>query len=126
MGGTIRKLGLFEIDKKIKIKKLVKSTTGKVIRSAKKNLENVDTGDTRNSIKSKYLFDGMGSTVKPRLPKGYKAHWIEYGTGERVQSKGKRRTGRMLKNPFMKPAEEKHREAFFKGVEKVVRKDTSI
>jgi len=123
---TIRKLGLFEVEKRMKIKGFVKDTSKKVRSTSRKEIQNIDTGDTKRSIRIKYLFEGMGSTVKPRLPKGYKAHWIEYGTEDRTQKKTGKSVGRMKATPFMKPAEEKHRNEFMKNVEKVVRKDITI
>ncbi|SHK48929.1 HK97-gp10 family putative phage morphogenesis protein [Paramaledivibacter caminithermalis] len=90
---TIREIGLFQIEKRENVKKIIKKTAKRVVKEAKARVP-VDTGETKKSIKAKYLEGGLMATVKPRLPGGWKAHFHEYGTVK------------MRARPFMGPAEE--------------------
>ncbi|MDK2986535.1 MAG: hypothetical protein PWQ96_2179 [Clostridia bacterium] len=90
---TIREIGLFQIEKREKIKKIIMKTARKVVKEARSRVP-VDTGETKKSIKAKYFEYGLMATVKPRLPGGWKAHFHEYGTVK------------MRARPFMGPSEE--------------------
>ncbi|WP_069649641.1 hypothetical protein [Caloranaerobacter ferrireducens] len=117
---TIREIGLFEIQKKENIRKLVKKTARKVVKEARKRFK-FNSPDTKASIKAKYFNYGLMATVKPRLPKGWKAHWFEYGTKERYTKSGKY-TGEMQGKPFMGPAEEVVRPEYLAELIKEVKK----
>lgn len=129
---VIKKIGLFEIEKRQKIKTQVRLTSKKIASTAKKEVNrHSKSKDTKKSIKTKILNDGLSATVKPRLPQGYKAHWIEYGTVDR-KNKGRtgkykgRKTGKVKADPFMKPAEMAHKKEFEDRIKKVCDKDVTV
>jgi HK97 gp10 family phage protein len=106
-------------DVKNEIKVVVQETSENIQTDAKTEVAK-KTGLTSQSIAIKYFSNGMGSTIGPRLPKGYKAHWIEYGTGNRVQKKTGRPTGRMPEMPFMIKSFEANRADYISKLEKAL------
>lgn len=116
----IRKIGLFKIEKKENIRRIVRKASNKVVKGARRRVPK-KSGETKKSIKAKYFDFGLMATVKPRLPKGYKAHWFEFGTELRKTKKGKP-TGRIKARPFMGPAEDEVRSSYLAELKKEVMK----
>lgn len=117
----IRKIGLYEIEKKESIRRIVRSTAKKTVKSAKRRVTFKKTGNTRKSIKAKYYNYGLLAIVKPRLPKGWKAHFFELGTKQRKTKSGKN-TGKIKARPFMGPAEDEVRPGYLADLKKEVMK----
>ena len=105
----IKRIRLYEIEKRENVKGIIKKSAQKVNREAKKRAP-VLSGDTKASIKTKYYENGLFATVRPRLPKGWKAHFHEYGTVK------------MRARPFMTPAEETTRPQYLSDLQQEVRK----
>jgi HK97 gp10 family phage protein len=99
---AIAQFRFYRKKKKQQIQSTVKKNARKIQTRAKK-LVPINSGDTKKSIKYKLINDDMSATIGPRKPKGFKAHWIEFGTKTRTLKNG-RNVGRMKAQPFMRPA----------------------
>lgn len=89
---TLKELRKYQADKINDFKKEVKECA-KDVKKVAKSKAPVLTGDTKASISFKTFDGGLSMKVYPKKPKGYKAHWHEYGTMK------------MKATPFMTPAE---------------------
>ncbi|MDT2261587.1 hypothetical protein P7H06_21730 [Paenibacillus larvae] len=105
---TVRKIGLFEMERKQAAIVLVKKTATSIKKEGKSLAPSSHTagrkkskgkpGDLKRSIRPKYMEGGLSATVVPK-PKGAHRHLVEYGTRQRKNKKGANR-GKMPKKPF--------------------------
>jgi HK97 gp10 family phage protein len=117
---AITDLRYYKKKKKQQVQTTVKRNARRIQTRAKK-LVAVRSGDTKKSIKYKMFNDGMSATIGPRKPKGYKAHWIEFGTVGRVQKSTGRYVGRMPATPFMRPSSEQTKPKYLGELKKDLR-----
>lgn len=111
---AIRKLAIYQIEKKGNVKKIVR-TTAKDVQTTSQQLVAKGEGYTEMSIKPKFFEGGLAATVGPRLPDGFKAHWLEFGTYN-VMAKRE-----LPPQPFMTPAAQKHRPEYLQKLKKEMR-----
>jgi HK97 gp10 family phage protein len=119
------------------IREVVRDSAGAIESDAKTEVAH-KTGETERSIKTKFYAGDTLAIIGPRRRDGgWKAHWIEYGTGERMTTKkgklwgGRRyksgpiaKTGHMPKMPFMSPAFEHNKGQYVSNLSKAVRRST--
>lgn len=110
---TVKKINIFQTKKITEVKGLVKETAKNVQKEAKSKSPKL-TGDTKASIGTKFYDNGLHARVKPKLPKGYKAHWLEYGTVK------------MAARPFMTPAEQSAESSYNSKLKDIVNKEERI
>lgn len=110
---TIREMRRYELDKIEDTKKVIKKTALKVKKDAQSKAPYL-TGETKMSIGYNTYNGGLAMRVKPKKPKGYKAHWHEYGTSK------------MSAKPFMTPAEKGAENQFRSDIEKIVKEERRI
>ncbi len=110
---AIRKLALYQIEKREEVKEIVKETSKDIQKTAQQRVS-VDEGDTKQSIKPRYFEDGLASTVGPRLPLGWKAHFIEFGAYNTWANR------ELPAHPFMTPAAEQHRAEYLQKIKKAL------
>lgn len=86
---------------------VVRSTTAKIVRSAKINAP-VDTGNLRASISSTITGDGRNGTMRAEIgPTAEYAGFVEHGTS------------RMPAQPYLYPAVDEHAEAYYQALEHI-------
>lgn len=109
---TVRRLNMFDMQKKKDTQTVVRKYTNAVRKEAKRRVpvspanrkkSSGSPGDLKNSIRAKYYFQGLGSMILPHRPKGSHRGIIEAGTSVRTNKKGANR-GRVKATPFMEPA----------------------
>lgn len=110
---TIAKINVFQTKKILEVKTVIKETANKAKKEAKSRAPKL-TGDTKASISTKFYDNGLHARVKPKLPKGYKAHWHEYGTVK------------MSATPFMSVAEELVKNDYNSKLKSIVNGETRI
>lgn len=124
---TIRRINIFDQQKKDKAAEVVKKHAAAVRKSAKKSVPVSPSsrkksagspGDLKKSIRAKYYFDGLGAMVLPNKPKGTHRHLVEYGTGNRRWKNGKS-TGKMSPQPFMEPAKRAQEAKYNREMEQI-------
>lgn len=112
VGEVVRKIGMYDMEKRRDAGKIVRKTTtrvGKEARSlvpespANRKKKTGSPGDLKKSISAKYYHGDLISVTIPRYPKGAHRYIIEHGTKNRVNKKGQNR-GRIEAKPFMAPA----------------------
>lgn len=121
--GLERALAEFEqysVDVQKNVKEVVTETANKITSNAQSKVA-LDQGDTKDSIQPRVFNQGYSATIGPRLPKGWKAHWIEFGTGPRRQKKTGKYTGEMHAMSFMAPAFEEEKPDYITGLRKAMR-----
>jgi HK97 gp10 family phage protein len=119
---AISDLRFYRKKKRKQVGETVKKNARRIQTKAKKNLKGaINSKDTVKSIKYKMLNDGLSSTIGPRRPKGYKAHWFEFGTVGRVQKTTGRYVGKMKATPFMRPAFEHIKPKYMSELKKDLR-----
>lgn len=111
---AIRKLDIFHLEKRDNVKKIIRRTA-KDIQETAQVLVPVGEGETKYSIKPKYFEGGLASTVGPRLPDGWKAHFWEFGHYNTWSKK------EVPARPFMTPAAEIHRPKYLQKLKKEMR-----
>lgn len=122
---TLDSLQQYEQNVQNGIKDVVKKSA-QAIESDAERIVARDTGATQQSIEIRYFGDGLGASIGPRLPNGYKAHWIEFGTNQRMtkgrgrKRKVRRSTGQMPALPFMSPAFEGNKDDYVSDLTKVL------
>lgn len=122
---AIGKLRYYNKKKRQQVAKSTKRNARRIQTRAKKNLKGaVNSQDTVKSIKYKMFNDDMTSTIGPRKPKGWKAHWFEFGTAQRVQKSTGRNVGKMKATPFMRPAFEQIQPKYLNDLKKDLRDTT--
>lgn len=110
---TIKQMARYKATKLGDVKKIIKETANEVKKSAKAKAPYL-TGATKASIGYKTSDGGFGMQVYPKKPKGYKAHWHEYGTVK------------MGATPFMTPAEKGAEASFQSKMRKLVNEEVTI
>ncbi|WP_134705095.1 HK97-gp10 family putative phage morphogenesis protein [Ammoniphilus sp. YIM 78166] len=123
----------YSSDVQTNVKDVVADSASKISTNAKSKVA-VDQGETKNSIKPIVFNEGYSATIGPRLPKGWKAHWIEFGTNPRyTKKKGKMwngirytkgkiaYTGEMPAMPFLSPAFEEEKPGYISDLRKAMR-----
>ncbi|AQT85692.1 phage protein, HK97 gp10 family [Paenibacillus larvae subsp. larvae] len=130
----VRKIGLFEMERKQAAIVLVKKTATGIQKEGKSLAPASPTGrkkskgkpgDLKRSIRPKYMEGGLSATVVPRKPKGAHRHLVEYGTRQRKNKKGANR-GKMPKKPFMSIAERHAEGRYNKELERIFNCDETI
>lgn len=123
---TITKINIFKTKSLQEAKLIIKDTANDVRKTAKANAPKFSgtysakesarskPGDTKASIRVKTYDNGLHARVKPSLPKGWKAHFLEYGTTK------------MRARPFMGPAEEAARPKYNNRIKALVNKEETI
>lgn len=129
---TVAKIGLFDMELRRDLIKLVQSTNRAVGRSARGGAPVSNTpksrgknGDLKASIRAKTFDKGLSSTVVPRRPRGAHRHLVEYGTKSRRTRSGANR-GRMPANPFMNRAQKSNEDKYNQNVRGIVERDKTI
>ena len=131
---TVRKIGLFEMERKQAAIVLVKKTATSIQKEGKslapsspagRKKSKGKPGDLKRSIRPKYMEGGLSATVVPRKPKGAHRHLVEYGTRQRKNKKGANR-GKMPKKPFMSIAERHAEGRYNKELERIFSRDETI
>lgn len=125
---TLKKLEHIKDEVNNDIKDVVRKSAGAIESDAKSDVAK-RSGQTERSIKAKFYAGDTLAIIGPRRNDGgWKAHWIEYGTGER-RTKGRRGkrvryTGKMPAMPFMSKAFEQNKSEYVNNLEKAVRRST--
>ena len=110
---TVKQMRKYQFDKIEDTKKIIKKTALKVKKDAQSKAPYL-TGETKMAIGYNTYNGGLSMRVKPKKPKGYKAHWHEYGTSK------------MSARPFMTPAEKGAESEFRKDIDKLIKEEIKI
>lgn len=118
--GTVAKMKSWDLEKRAKLKTIVKKTATAVraearnkvpvspanrLKTKRKDGTRSQPGDLKASISAKYRLEGLGAMVLPLRPKGNHRYIVEEGTKQRFNKKGQNR-GSVSPQPFMEPAKE--------------------
>jgi HK97 gp10 family phage protein len=76
---AIKKIEKYSEEKQEAIRKTVADSTKNIENNAKEKVK-VLSGDTKESIKSEISKDELTGTIASKKPKGFKSHWLEFGT----------------------------------------------
>lgn len=101
---AIAKLQKYSKAKKSGMVKVIKNNSGEVKKDQRSNVPTL-SGLTRDSIGIKYSEGGLVARIGPMGPDGFKANWIENGTGGSSPTPA---------HPFIFPSGERNRPKYLK------------
>jgi HK97 gp10 family phage protein len=78
----------------------------KIMEDDQKQNVPVDEGETKESIKTNVLNKGLTAHIGPMGKKGFKKHWLEFGTVN------------MPAQPFIRPSFEKNKSQYLRDLKK--------
>lgn len=96
---VLRNFNLFSQKARVGLRKVVKTTTLKISKSARGRVP-TRSGDLRKSIKAKYTKDGFSSDITAGGTKAFYAHMVEFGTVK------------MPAHPFLFPSAEEQKQPY--------------
>ncbi len=105
---AIEKIKRYSEEKQKGVKEVIEQTASDIEQSMK-DFVPVDSGITQESIRTELSESGLAARIGPKKPKGFKAHWLEFGTVK------------MSARPFMVPAYEKNKPEYIRRLEKELR-----
>lgn len=131
---TISNIKMFDMEKRIQAKKIVRTTTLAIGRKARRDVPVSPAsrkksagkpGDLKKSITTKFYHGDLVGVVYPKIPKGAHRSIVTKGTKIRYTKSGAHR-GRVLPQPFMQPAKDTQISSFNSQMKKIWEDEETI
>jgi HK97 gp10 family phage protein len=106
---ALKKMKRYPEEKKAGVVNVIEKTSNNVEASQKQDVP-VGEGETKDSIQTIIEADGLTARIGPMGPKGFKKHWLEFGTVK------------MPAQPFIRPSGEKNRNQYISDLKKEMSK----